>query len=53
MMDGKIAAVLAKFGFGQAKRDAQLERLSDRVDNLIRCCCKIGATKITRQKSPE
>jgi hypothetical protein len=51
MMDGKIAAVLAKFGFGQAKRDAQLERLSDRVDNLIDVVAKLVQQKSLDKKA--
>jgi hypothetical protein len=51
MMDDKISAVLAKFGFGQSKRDAQLEKLSDRVDNLIDVVAKLVQQKAQEKKA--
>jgi molybdopterin biosynthesis enzyme MoaB len=51
MMDNKISAVLAKFGFGQSKRDAQLEKLSDRVDNLIDVVAKLVQQKSIEKKT--
>ena len=53
MMDDKISAVLAKFGFGQSKRDAQLEKLSDRVDNLIDVVAKLVQQKSLEKKAQE
>jgi molybdopterin biosynthesis enzyme MoaB len=51
MMEDKISAVLAKFGFGQSKRDAQLEKLSDRVDNLIDVVAKLVQQKSLEKKA--
>jgi hypothetical protein len=51
IMDGKIKALFAKFGFGKSNQDEQLDRLSERVDNLIDVVAKLVQQKTAAKKS--
>jgi hypothetical protein len=53
VMDSKIAALRAKFGFRRETREQQLEQLSQRVDNLIDVVAKLAHQKATAKKAAE
>ncbi|NCP64411.1 MAG: hypothetical protein GW763_07560 [Paraglaciecola sp.] len=53
VMDSKIAALRATFGFRRETREQQLEQLSQRVDNLIDVVAKLAHQKATAKKAAE
>lgn len=51
VMDGKIAKLFTVFGIGKSNRDEQLDRLAERVDNLIEVVAKLVQQKTAEKKS--
>lgn len=49
MLDEKIAALRAKLGMQTESREQQLEKLSDKVDNLIEVVAKLAQMKAAEQ----
>lgn len=52
MIEEKIAALKAKLGMASESRDIQLERLSNKVDDLIEVVAKLAQQKAAEQAKP-
>jgi hypothetical protein len=50
MLQGKISALRARFGFGNESRDQQIDMLSQRVDSLIEVVAKLAQQKAAEKK---
>jgi hypothetical protein len=50
MLQGKISAIRARFGFGNESRDQQIDMLSQRVDSLIEVVAKLAQQKAAEKK---
>jgi polyhydroxyalkanoate synthesis regulator phasin len=51
MLKDKISALRAKFGFGNANRDQQIDMLNQRVDSLIEVVAKLAQQKAAEKKA--
>ena len=50
MLKDKISALKAKFGFGNEKRDQQIDMLTQRVDSLIEVVAKLAQQQAAEKK---